>query len=179
MIGLTTGVHMSIFGKKNKSCAQLGEFIGDGVDEGFVSLLADLREHKENLGACPEKIVTEVAYLKLFIVERTVDFFIPKREFQEAILLACVQRVMGLSKVLPEGSAFQDAYDSRWETYNNYWRDPLDSGASMALAGHAATFCGAGTHSELIMQLVELIAADYAHLIALIRDYQTKFLLTA
>jgi hypothetical protein len=160
--------------KQERSCAQLGELIADGLDAGFTSLLSEFQKRSDQFGVTAEAIVREVAFLELFITERAVNRMISHRSFQHAVLQACVRRVVSRSGVLPGGQSFQDDYDSRWDTYNLFWREPLDSSAGMALAGQVVSFSGAATHYELLMYLVQRVATSYTQLLELLRDYQKK-----
>lgn len=121
---------------------------------------------------------SRIAFLELFIAERGVNRMISEQIFQDAVLLACVRRVVSRSGILPDGQAFQDGYDSRWDTYNLFWRDPLDSTAGMALAGQVISLSGASTHYDLLMYLVQRIATSYTQILELLRDYQKEFRLS-
>ena len=164
--------------KQQRSCAQLGELIADGLDAGFMSLLSEFQKRSDEFGATAEAIVREVAFLELFIAERAFNRMISERGSQDAVLLACVRRVVSRSGVLPNGQSFQDGYDSRWDAYNLFWREPLDSCAGMALAGQVISLSGAATHYELLMYLIQHIAKSYTQLLELLRDYQKEFRLT-
>lgn len=82
--------------KQKRSCTQLGELVADGLDAGFMSLLAEFQKNPDKLGTTPEAIVREMAFLELFIAERAVNRMILERSFQDAVLLACIRRLVSL-----------------------------------------------------------------------------------
>jgi hypothetical protein len=164
--------------KPQRSCTQLGELIADGLDAGFVSLLGEFQKNADKLATSPEAIAREVAFLEVFIAERAVNRMISERRFQDAILFALIRRLVSLSGILPDGQAFQDGYDSRWDTYTLYWREPLDGSAGMALVTQVMSLSKASYHYGLIMYLVQRVAKSYTDVLRLLSDFQKEFGLT-
>jgi len=164
--------------KQRRSCTQLGELVADGLDAGFMSLLAEFQKNPDKLGTTPEAIVREMAFLELFIAERAVNRMISERSFQDAVLLACIRRLVTRSGILPDGQLFQDGYDSRWDTYTLYWREPLDGSAGMALVTQVMSLSQASFDYGVTMYLVQRVAESYTELLRLFSGYQKEFRLT-
>lgn len=153
-----------------RSCRELGELIADGLDAGFTALLTEFEQRGQDFGAPSDTITREVAFLEVFIVERAVNRMITERSVQEAVLSAFICRLLSRSGILPGGSSFQQAYDSRSERYSLYWQQPLDSTGGMALASEVLTLSGASTDYELLMYFVQRIAQTYTNVLELLHD---------
>ena len=164
--------------RQQRSCAQLGELIADGLDAGGMSLLGQFEDRTEDFGATAEAITREVAFLDLFIAERAVNRMVSAKPLQAAILSACASRIVSRSGIFPDGHAFQAGYDSRWEKYTLFWRDALDDSAGIALAGQVIGLSGALPHYDLLMCLVQLITMSHTQVLQLLREYQKEFRLS-
>jgi 20S proteasome alpha/beta subunit len=93
-------------------------------------------------------------------------------------LFALIHRLVSLSGILPDGQSFQNGYDSRWDTYTLYWREPIDGSAGMALVTQVMSLSKASYHYGLTMYLVQHVAKSYTELLRLLSDFQKEFRLT-
>ena len=164
--------------KPQRTCTQLGELIADGLDAGFISLLNEFEKNADEIGASPETITREIAYLEVFIAERAINRMIADPQLQETILCALGRRLVTLSGILPDSESFQNNYDLRWKTYDLYWREPLDSSAGLALVTQVMNLGGASYHYGLTTYLVQRVAKSYTDVLQLLSDFKKHFRLT-